>query len=155
MARTGRRRGDVDTRAEILAAARAQFAERGYDGASLRGIARAAGVDPALVHHYFDGKSGLFAEVMQLPADPAAVLPAVLAVDLDEIGASLLRFFLGLWEEPHTGPQMLAWIRSSLASEAGTARLREFVGARCCVASPGGCRMRSGRSCGQPWRPAS
>lgn len=127
MARTGRRRGNVDTRADILAAARAQFAEQGYDGASLRGIARAAGVDPALVHHYFAGKSGLFAEVMQLPADPAAVLPAVLEVDAAELGATVLRFFLGLWEEPHSGPQMLTWIRSSLASEEGTARLREFV----------------------------
>lgn len=128
MARTGRRRGNVDTRADILAAARVQFAERGYDGASLRGIARAAGVDPALVHHYFAGKSGLFAEVMQLPVNPAEVLPVLLDVDVADLGATFLRFFLGLWEEPRSGPQMLAWIRSSLASEDGTARLREFVG---------------------------
>lgn len=127
MGRTGRRPGPADTRADILAAARDQFAERGYDGASLRGIARAAGVDPALVHHYFAGKSALFAEVMQLPADPAVVLPAVLRGPPEQLGERLVGFFLGLWESPETGPQMLTWFRSSLATETGSTRLREFV----------------------------
>lgn len=127
MARTGRRPGNVDTRAEILAAARDQFARSGYDQTSLRGVARAAGVDPALVHHYFSGKSALFAEVMQVPVDPAAVLPAVLAAGPEQLGGALIRFFLDLWESPQSGPQMLAWVRSSLASDEGSVRLREFI----------------------------
>lgn len=127
MARTGRRPGNVDTRAEILAAARVQFAEIGYGGASLRGIARTAGVDPALVHHYFAGKSALFAEVVQLPVDPAVTLPTALHGPPDQLGERLVRFFLGLWESPDTGPQMLAWFRVSLANEQGAQRLREFL----------------------------
>ncbi|CAN5874246.1 TetR family transcriptional regulator [soil metagenome] len=127
MARTGRRPGNVDTRAQILAVARAHFAELGYDGVSLRGIARTAGVDPALLHHYFAGKSALFAEVMQLPVDPAVALPMALRGPLEGLGERLVRFFLGLWESPDTRPQMLTWFRSSLATEEGAQRLREFV----------------------------
>jgi AcrR family transcriptional regulator len=73
MTPVGRRPGRRDTRAEIVDAARAAFTERGYDGASLRGIARDAGVDPSLVHHYFDGKASLFVAALDLPADPRAI----------------------------------------------------------------------------------
>ena len=72
MSPRGRRPGGVDTRQAIVEAARVDFAEQGYDGTSLRGIARRAEVDPALVHHYFGGKPQLFAAVMDIPADPAA-----------------------------------------------------------------------------------
>lgn len=123
----GRRPGNVDTRAEILAAARGQFAEVGYAGASLRGIARAAGVDAALVHHYFDGKDGLFAEAMQLPFNPWRTLPTVLDGPVDSLGERVARFFLDLWESPETGPQMVAFLRSSLGTEEGTRRVREFI----------------------------
>ncbi len=126
MARTGRRPGNVDTRQAILDVARAQFAEFGYDGVSLRGVARAAGVDPALVHHYFDGKSGLFADVLALPLDPAAVLPFILEGDQLELGERIIRFFLGLWESPETGPRMAAAIRGALSSEEGSVRLGAF-----------------------------
>lgn len=127
MARTGRRPGNADTKRQIVDVARTQFAELGYEGVSLRGIARAAGVDPALVHHYFDGKSGLFAEVMALPVDPVALLPAVLRGELDQLGERLLRFFLGLWESPETGPRMRAAMRTALASEEASTRLGDFV----------------------------
>ena len=73
MTPVGRRPGHRDTRSEIVDAARAAFTERGYDGASLRGIARDAGVDPSLVHHYFDGKAALFVAALDLPADPRAI----------------------------------------------------------------------------------
>ncbi|MBA2389702.1 MAG: TetR/AcrR family transcriptional regulator [Geodermatophilaceae bacterium] len=127
MARTGRRPGNADTRQAILDVARTQFAELGYEGVSLRGIARAAGVDAALVHHYFDGKSGLFAEVMQLPLDPAVALPGVLDGDVEQLGERLLRFFLALWESPETGPRMRAAIRTALSSEEASTRLGHFV----------------------------
>jgi len=127
MARTGRRPGNADTRQQIVDVARAQFAEQGYDAVSLRAVARGAGVDPALIHHYFDGKSGLFAEVLQLPLDPATVLPAVLSGDLDRLGERLLRFFLELWESPETGPRMRAAVRAALSSEQASARLGDFV----------------------------
>ena len=71
LARTGRRPGRQDTREAILAAARDAFAEKGFDGASIRYIATSAGVDPALVHHYFGTKDQLFLAAMDFPIDPA------------------------------------------------------------------------------------
>jgi AcrR family transcriptional regulator len=72
-AAAGRRPGNVDTRGQIIEAAKRVFAAKGYDGASLRAVAREAEVDPALVHHYFDGKASLFVAAMALPFDPRTV----------------------------------------------------------------------------------
>ena len=72
-AAAGRRPGNVDTKSEIVEAAKRVFAAKGYDGASLRAVAREAEVDPALVHHYFDGKAALFVAAMALPFDPRSV----------------------------------------------------------------------------------
>ncbi len=72
-AAAGRRPGNADTRGEIIEAAKRVFAAKGYDGASLRAVAREAEVDPALVHHYFDGKASLFVAAMALPFDPRTV----------------------------------------------------------------------------------
>jgi AcrR family transcriptional regulator len=69
----GRRPGKVSARDDIIRAARETFAEEGYDGTSLRAVARAAGVDAALIHHYFEGKAGLFMAAMTLPFDPREV----------------------------------------------------------------------------------
>jgi AcrR family transcriptional regulator len=64
------RRSDA-TRATILAAAREQFAASGYHAATIRGIAAAAQIDPALVMRYYGNKEGLFAAAaefdLQLP----------------------------------------------------------------------------------------
>src|SRR5256714_15669521 len=84
MAGTGRRPGNQDTREAIVEAARKAFAERGYDRASIRAIATSAGVDPALVHHYFGTKDELFLATVNAPIDPATILPAVLAGDPGE-----------------------------------------------------------------------
>ncbi len=78
MVEKGRRPGKRDTRAEIIDAARRVFGQVGYDRASLRAIASEAGVDPALIHHYFEGgKPILFAESMHLGTDPHAVVQQV------------------------------------------------------------------------------
>ncbi len=86
MARTGRRPGDSGTRAAILDAARRAFAERGYDLASIRAVAEVAGVDPALVRHYFGSKEGLFVAAMELPVDPTELVRMLLAGDREHIG---------------------------------------------------------------------
>lgn len=98
--RRGRRPGGSDTRGEILAAARAELAQRGFDGATVRAVARRAGVDPALVRHYFDDKAELFAAAM-VPAgvDPAHLVPALLAGGPDGLGERLARAVLELWED--------------------------------------------------------
>ncbi len=75
----GRRPGAPDTRAEVLAAARASFAEKGFRGTTIRAVAAAAGVDPALVHHYFGTKDDLFVAALEIPVDPREILAPVVA----------------------------------------------------------------------------
>ncbi|MGW4854154.1 TetR/AcrR family transcriptional regulator [Streptomyces sp. NPDC004288] len=116
-----------DTRTRILEAARAQFAERGYDKASVRGIAKAAGVDPALVHHYFGTKDEVFAAAVEVSFEPAAVLPAILGGPREAIGERLARFFIGVWENPASRAPLLAIVRSALTHEAAARVLRTFV----------------------------
>ncbi|MFJ2672611.1 TetR family transcriptional regulator [Streptomyces sp. NPDC087525] len=111
----------------ILDAARTEFAERGYDKTSIRGIAKAAGVDPALVHHYFGTKDEVFAAAIEVSFEPALMLPALLAGGPDGIGERLARFFIGVWENPVTRAPLLAVIRSALTHEAAAKVLRTFV----------------------------
>jgi AcrR family transcriptional regulator len=123
---TGRRPGNPGTREAVLAAARAAFAERGFDGATIRGIATAAGVDPALVHHYFGSKDKLFLAAVQAPADPGALLPEVLTAPPDELGTSIVRLLLKVWEGP-ARPAGLALVRSAVSNEWTAKLLREFL----------------------------
>jgi len=124
--RTGRRPGNPGTREAILDAARAAFAERGFDAASIRAIAGTAGVDPALVHHYFGSKDQLFLAAMQAPVDPRELLPTVLAGDPGGIGERLVRTFLAVWDSP-AGTAGVALLRSAVSNEWTARLLREFV----------------------------
>jgi len=126
-ARTGRRPGVSDTRSHILDAARAGFGEGGFDGTTIRGVAARAGVDPALVHHYFGSKQRLFVAAMELPVDPAAVAPGLLAGDPDEVGARIVRFVLGLWDDPATRPVMLGIVRSAASDPVAAGMLRAIL----------------------------
>lgn len=89
-----------DTRAAILAAARSQFAARGFSGASLRSIASEAGVDASLISHYFGDKSQLLLATMELPVNPIEKIAGVVADGPDGMAERLLRTFLTAWE-PH------------------------------------------------------
>src|SRR5436305_15244061 len=100
MARTGRRPGNQDTREAILAAAREAFADRGFDRASIRAIATGAGVDPALVHHYFGTKEELFLATVNAPIDPGDIIPKVLEGDRDGAPERLLRASPGECDHP-------------------------------------------------------
>jgi len=126
MARTGRRPGPGGTREKIIAAARSQFARHGYEGATMRGIAAAARVDPRLVLHYFDSKDGVFKAAMEFPFDPAEALPQLLAPGTDGLGARLVRFFIGVWDSP-AGARAQAMVRSVVASDDAAALMRDFV----------------------------
>jgi AcrR family transcriptional regulator len=124
--RTGRRPGNPDTREAILGAARAVFADKGFDKASIRMIAGTADVDPALVHHYFGTKDQLFLAAMESPIDPSQLLPDVLAGGLDGVGERLIRMILRVWDGP-AGKAGVALLRSAITNE-WTARLfREFI----------------------------
>lgn len=127
MARTGRRPGASGTREAILDAARASFADRGYAATSVRSVAAVAGVDGALVHHYFGTKHGLFAAAMALPLDPAAAVPALLEPGIEGLGERIVRFFLDVWDQPAPRARIQAVLRSALTEEAAADLLREFV----------------------------
>lgn len=126
MPRTGRRRGTVGTRDKILTEARSQFGEAGFGGTTIRGIAAGAGVDPALVPHYFGSKEGVFLAAMQFPADPAEFIPRLLAPGLDDLGERLALFFLEMWDSP-AGASLLGLIRSVVSSELAADLMREFI----------------------------
>lgn len=124
--RTGRRPGNPDTRETILTAAREAFAERGFDAASIRAIATAANVDPALVHHYFGTKEELFRATVSIPVDPAELVPRVLAGGPDEVGERLVRTFLAVWDSP-VGTAAVALLRSAVSNQWTARLLREFL----------------------------
>lgn len=127
MSRTGRRPGESGAREQILAAARAGFATRGYAGTTIRSIARDASVDPALVHHYFGNKEGVFVAAMSLPFRPSEAVESVLASGTDGAGERLVRLFLSIWEQPEGAVQFIGLIRSGLATESAAAMLKEFL----------------------------
>lgn len=128
MSPRGRRPGGEDTRAAIIAAARAEFAQRGYDGTSLRGIAREARVDAKLVHHYFDGKTELFAEVLAFPVDPSVLIERLVSVPREELGEALVRVFLSVWDNPVGRQRFAAMFAAAAANEEHARMVREFVG---------------------------
>lgn len=123
--------GGPGARERIVAAARAEFAEHGYDKASIRGIARGAGVDPALVHHYFGPKEQVFAAAVEVVAAPVLEAPdVVLAGGRDEVGERLTRFFLGVWDDPVSRAPILAIVRSAIANETAAAIFRDLISTR-------------------------
>ncbi len=125
--RSGRRPGDSGTRDAIRTAAGRQFAEQGYDRTSMRSIAGEAGVDPALVAHFFGTKHELFVDVVELPFDPGQVLPVIFAGDRQHVGRRLADFLLTALENPEARRRMTGLIRAA-ASEPQAARMvRELI----------------------------
>ncbi|SHF32105.1 transcriptional regulator, TetR family [Streptoalloteichus hindustanus] len=123
--RRGRRPAGEDTRAALLAAARAEFIEQGYDGATVRAIARRAGVDPAMVNHWFGGKEGLFtASVIRLPIRPSEIIRRLLDGPPDAVGERMVRTFLTVWDASGGG-QFTALVRSVTGTEMAATALRE------------------------------
>ena len=129
--RSGRRAGDSGTRDAIIEAARGQFAAHGYDGATIRAIAAAAGVDPALVHHFYGSKEQLFAAVMRLPVVPSEAIAAALADANRPAGVSagqhLVASALALWESEDMRGPFTGLLRSAVTSDQAAAMLREFL----------------------------
>jgi AcrR family transcriptional regulator len=123
----GRRPGGPDTRGEILAAARESFAHKGFAGTTIRAVAASAGVDAALVHHYFGSKDDLFIAALEIKVDPRAVVPAVFERGLDGSAERLLRLFLSVWDDPEARLPLVAVVRSSLGQEGPVNLLREAM----------------------------
>ncbi|MEU4046740.1 TetR family transcriptional regulator [Streptomyces antibioticus] len=132
-----RRRGrppraeSAETRDRILAAAREQFSEHGYDKTSVRGIAKAAGVDSALVHHYFGTKDLIFEAAVEGVVGTVLDTPGALAEGpLEGVGEQMARFFFGVWENPATRAPLLAIVRSAVNNDAAAAVFRRLVAAQ-------------------------
>ena len=134
---------DGNNRERILAAARTQFATHGFQGATMRAIADAAGFDVALVAHYFRNKDNLFAYAMELPLEATQTLSKALTGPPEQHGARLARAYLTLWEDPETGPQMQATVRSALTNQAALERIQGLLAD---VASQGDPGDKPGRS---------
>jgi AcrR family transcriptional regulator len=129
MATAGRRPGSTATREEILEAARKLFAQNGYDRTTVRAIAAAAGVNPAMVHYFFGSKEQVFVAALELPASPAEVVPALLAGPREQLGERVAAFALAMWRDPATRAPLLALLRSSVDNEQAAGMLREFFNA--------------------------
>ncbi|MCV7195311.1 TetR/AcrR family transcriptional regulator [Mycobacterium angelicum] len=127
--RPGRPAGNSDTRERILASARELFAHNGIDRTSIRAVAAKAGVDAALVHHYFGTKQQLFAAAIHLPLDPMDVLVPMRETPVEELGYKLPSLLLPLWDS-ELGAGLIATLRSLISgSEVSLARsfLQEVI----------------------------
>lgn len=144
MSPAGRRPGAPATREAILAAARAEFAT-GYTAASVRAVARRAGVDPALVYHYFSDKAGLFVACFELPADPRTIQHQASGATLD--GARIVEAFLAQWEPAGQTPgASFVTLTQAVSSAPEAARaLREFLTERVWANRPDGMSPESMR----------
>ncbi len=126
--RPGRAVGKPANRQAILAAALIEFTGQGYDGATMRGIAARAGVDLALLYHYFDSKDRLFVAALQLPDNPAQAVAEMVAGGIDGLGERLLRFIIGTWEQgtPGNAGPLVGVMRSAASHEEAGRMVREF-----------------------------
>ena len=111
------------TRRAILDAARATFAARGYEQATIRAVAARAGVDASMVMRYFQSKAGLFT---------AAVTMDLQAVDLrsappSDRGEQLVRHFVDRWEDPRQGDDLIAMLRTAATSETVAGQLQAVL----------------------------
>jgi AcrR family transcriptional regulator len=128
MVRAGRRPGPTNTPEAILAAARTLFAERGFHATTIRAVAASAGVNSALVHHYFGTKDRLFVAALNLPLNPAeAIENLVSAGPREQFAERFVRFFVAVWRDPVTGQPLQAVLRSAAGTEQGAAMVRNLV----------------------------
>ena len=112
--RPGRPAGTSDTRDRILVSARELFARNGIGNTSIRAVAAAAGVDSALVHHYFGTKEKLFAAAVHVAIDPMDILRPLREVPVEQLGHKLPSMLLPLWDS-EIGAGFIAELRSILA----------------------------------------
>lgn len=125
--RRGRRPAGSGTREAIHAAAKRQFAELGYPGTTLRGIAREAGVDTRLVTHYFGSKQDLFVEVVELPMDLEALLAGLGEHDPAQLAHQLAQFVVATLELPSVRQTMVGLLRAAASEEEAALRVRDML----------------------------
>jgi AcrR family transcriptional regulator len=126
VAAAGRRPGPSRTRQTILEVARNEFAQRGFDNATVRQIASRAGVDPAMIAHHFGSKQQLFLAALEVPFDPADEIAQVVDGPREELAARLLTRFLHVWDSP-LGAGAIAAVRTAVQRDDTAALIRDLA----------------------------
>lgn len=108
----------------ILDSARARFAEVGFERATVRDIAAAAEVNPALVIQYFGSKDRLFATAIGVRRD---LLTIAADGDVAEIAERIARYFFTRWEAGDPADPLVALVRSSLSNAHVAAAFRRLL----------------------------
>jgi AcrR family transcriptional regulator len=125
--RTGRRPGTSSSRDDILRAARKLFAERGYEGATMRAIATEAGVDAALVVHFFGNKATLLGEAIDWPFDPELEMPKLLVDGRRHVGRNLVALVVRTWDAEGTRHPILTLLRAATTEPKAAEMLATFL----------------------------
>lgn len=127
----GRERGPRGARGkmreQIKRVAESQFIARGYDGTTMRSIAKGAGCDPAMVSYYFGSKQRLFRNCFDLPLDPLQQILQLWEPGLEGIADRLLDFAFTLYEERLTKDRMKALMRALITDSETTQRFRAYM----------------------------
>jgi AcrR family transcriptional regulator len=113
--------------ARILAAARDEFAQHGWAGSTIRAVARAADVDPALVYHYFGSKEGLLDAATNPPQKWLESVAKVWTTPVDQLGAALITLLLASWADDEIGPTLRAILQTAAHEPATREKLRRVV----------------------------
>jgi AcrR family transcriptional regulator len=113
--------------ARILTAAREAFAETGWAGTTMRAVARAADVDPALVYHYFGSKEGLLEAATNPPPRWLENVAKTWTTPVAELGSALLRLMLGAWADDEVGPVLRAVLQTAAHDPSTREKLRRIV----------------------------
>ncbi|OBK43893.1 TetR family transcriptional regulator [Mycobacterium kubicae] len=113
--------------ARIVAAAREEFALHGWAGTTIRAVARAADVDPALVYHYFGSKERLLDAATNPPQKWLDNVAKVWTTPLPDLGAALLKLLLDSWADEETGPTLRAVMQTAAHEPVTHEKLRRIV----------------------------
>ena len=125
--RTGRRPGTSSSRDDILKAARKLFAKHGYQGATMRAIAKEADVDPSLIVHFFGNKVNLLTEAIEWPFDPEVAMPMLLEDGRRNVGRRLAELAIRTWDEEGTRHPVFTLLRAGLTEPEAAEMLRNFM----------------------------
>ena len=125
--RSGRRAGPTNSHATILAAGRAEFSAHGFEGTTMRAVADTAGVDAALIHHFFLSKGGLFIAAVQDVFVVTDLVRVALAGPRATVGERFARAYLGHWDDPSIRMRLVSVLRSATSFEGATAIVQEFL----------------------------
>jgi AcrR family transcriptional regulator len=124
--RPGRWRSGAESRQRILEAARDLFGQHGYGGTTVRAIAAAAEVDPAMVFYFFDTKQGLFAAAIEMSDNVPPAIESIFAGGLDGIGERIVRTLVENLDKSDRAPLVML-TRSAPTHEKSETLLREFI----------------------------